>query len=582
MDRTYSDRGQLATIAYNQATVDTRIYDHGGRLTSSTYNNGVSQTRSYNNDNTLAGIDHSDSTVGDYTYGWDNNKNKTSESITGTMSSYGFSVGSSGYDSEDRLVNWQRSDNNLDQSWNLSLVGDWDSYTENASVQNRTHGPTHEMLTVAGQAVQHDAKGNQTLLPSSLSPLATSRSLSRDFENKLIGADTDNDGTDDVTYQWDALLRRVGRDDGTTASVYVQNGQQTVADYTSGSVATSPTYTHVYASYVDEPVMRGGTGGLRYYHRNQQYSITALTNGGGTVTERYAYDAYGTPAILDASLSQLATSSENNRYLYTGREYDEALGLYHYRARIYNSLSGRFCSRDPIGFKGGINFHEYVGGNPVARLDPDGKQWWNPFGGGGPRNIKICFRWQDWDYGYFDCMAEPDRSREIKNDYKRRRDAAIATYRKSVQQMRQHLKTCCDKHNLNCDINIQPDFKLKPMQVRPYVDPNQAAMNIKGCDGGLRVLITTNHLPPRDSGRRVGATFPGIPFFWIGSGTTQTLSHECGHCGKYQAPDGQGAPNPPWGPDMHHNSDPDNLMHPTSGSTPDQNWCEAISRVANG
>jgi hypothetical protein len=39
------------------------------------------------------------------------------------MSSYGFAVGSSGYDDEDRLVNWQRPDTNLDQSWNLSAVG---------------------------------------------------------------------------------------------------------------------------------------------------------------------------------------------------------------------------------------------------------------------------------------------------------------------------------------------------------------------------------------------------------------------------------------------------------------------------
>ncbi|TWU48209.1 hypothetical protein [Rubripirellula reticaptiva] len=35
-------------------------------------------------------------------------------------------------------------------------------------------------------------------------------------------ADIDNDATDDLTYQWDALLRRVRRDDGTTASSYVQ------------------------------------------------------------------------------------------------------------------------------------------------------------------------------------------------------------------------------------------------------------------------------------------------------------------------------------------------------------------------
>ncbi|TWU40552.1 RHS repeat domain-containing protein [Novipirellula artificiosorum] len=128
-------------------------------------------------------------------------------------------------------------------------------------------------------------------------------------------------------------------------------------------------------SYADKPIISDGGGGLRYYHRNQQYSIIALTDGGGTVKERYAYDAYGTPTTLDASLSQLATSSENNRYTYTGREYDEALGLYHYRARMYDPVAGRFCSRDPIGFEGSPwNVYEYVGSRPIVNYDPFGHE----------------------------------------------------------------------------------------------------------------------------------------------------------------------------------------------------------------
>ncbi len=153
----------------------------------------------------------------------------------------------------------------------------------------------------------------------------------------------------DVFYKWDALGRRVYRDDGTTATVFVQSGEQTIADYTNGTVARSPTYTYVYASYIDEPVMRGGSGGLRYYHRNQQYSIIALTDGGGSITERDAYSAYGTPTITDASGTVFPASADNNRYTYTGREWDSSLSLYHYRARIYDSVAGRFCSSDPIG-----------------------------------------------------------------------------------------------------------------------------------------------------------------------------------------------------------------------------------------
>jgi hypothetical protein len=63
------------------------------------------------------------------------------------------------------------------------------------------------------------------------------------------------------------------------------------------------------------------------YHRNQQYSITAMTTSTGAVTERYAYTAYGQPTILNASGSVLTSSAIGNRYTYTGREWDESLGL---------------------------------------------------------------------------------------------------------------------------------------------------------------------------------------------------------------------------------------------------------------
>ena len=120
IDRSYTDRGQLAGLDYNQTTIDARTYDDGGRMLTSNYNNGVSETRAYNNDNTLSGISFSGASIGNLSYGWDVNKNKTSEGISGTMSGYGFDVGTSGYDDEDRLVSWERDDNNLDQAWKVT------------------------------------------------------------------------------------------------------------------------------------------------------------------------------------------------------------------------------------------------------------------------------------------------------------------------------------------------------------------------------------------------------------------------------------------------------------------------------
>jgi RHS repeat-associated protein len=138
----------------------------------------------------------------------------------------------------------------------------------------------------------------------------------------------------------------------------------------------------------------------RSSHRNQQYSITAITDGSGAVVERYGYTAYGIPTITDASGTTRTTTAIGNRYTYTGREYDETLALYHFRARMYDSVGGRFVSRDPLpsddqtnGSHGGrllelntsvnekltlaideqkLNLFEFLGSNSLVHRDPTG------------------------------------------------------------------------------------------------------------------------------------------------------------------------------------------------------------------
>ncbi|MFO0941879.1 MAG: RHS repeat-associated core domain-containing protein [Pirellulales bacterium] len=352
VDRTYTAGGELYQLKHAGTTIDTRAYDNGGRMSSSTLNNGVVDTRAYGTDNTLSSITFTGSgtSIGNLSYAWDNNHNKTSETITGTMSNYGFSIPTGGYDSEDRLVSFNRT-SGLSQSWSLSAVGDWNSVTTNGTAQTRTHGPTHELLTGAGSNVNTDVKGNITLIPSSLRPNASSLTSTWDFDNRLTSATT---GSTTVSHQYDALGRRVARTSGSSTTVYVQAGQQTIADYASGAAPASSTYRYVYASYIDEPVMRWTTSSSTavYYHRNQQYSVTALSDSSGAVLERYAYTAYGAPTIANASGTVLSSSAQNNRYTYTGREWDNDIQQYHYRARMYDPALGRFCSRDPVGYEG--------------------------------------------------------------------------------------------------------------------------------------------------------------------------------------------------------------------------------------
>ena len=46
------------------------------------------------------------------------------------MANWGYSTGASGYDLKDRLVAWNRTDGNQNQSWTLTYEGDWHDFTD--------------------------------------------------------------------------------------------------------------------------------------------------------------------------------------------------------------------------------------------------------------------------------------------------------------------------------------------------------------------------------------------------------------------------------------------------------------------
>jgi len=112
--------------------------------------------------------------------------------------------------------------------------------------------------------------------------------------------------------------------------------------------------------------------GTRSFCCNHQYSITAVTTSTGSIAERYAYSAYGQPTILDASASVLSSSAINNRYAYTGREWDATLGLYHFRARWMSPVAGRFLSRDPIGYEDSVLMYGFLRNRSLDVVDPTG------------------------------------------------------------------------------------------------------------------------------------------------------------------------------------------------------------------
>ena len=108
---------------------------------------------------------------------------------------------------------------------------------------------------------------------------------------------------------------------------------------------------------------RGGQS--LFYQADGLGSIIDLTDINGAVVQSYVYNSFGN---IEQQVGNIV-----NPYTYTGREIDTETGLYFYRARYYDSITGRFINEDPIGFAAGDNnFYRYVQNNPVNFIDPEG------------------------------------------------------------------------------------------------------------------------------------------------------------------------------------------------------------------
>jgi RHS repeat-associated protein len=117
-----------------------------------------------------------------------------------------------------------------------------------------------------------------------------------------------------------------------------------------------------------------GVGGLIVMHegantyflcKDHLGSARVILDQDNQVRAGFYYLPFGELIELDSD------SVRRFHYLYTGHEFDWEIGLYNYRARMYDPRLGRFYAPDPATHQYASPY-EYVGNNPINLIDPTG------------------------------------------------------------------------------------------------------------------------------------------------------------------------------------------------------------------
>jgi RHS repeat-associated protein len=233
----------------------------------------------------------------------------------------------------------------------------WSSMTDNGVVKPFVNSAVNQYTSVNGQAVSYDNNFNLTSFAGN--------TFTYNAQNQLVG------GSMQATY--DGLGRCVKRTVAGVTRLFTYDDWKPILEWDGAGTWVA---WNVYGAGPDEILARYDSGSRHLIYKQDQHgNVVAVLSGTGTLAEKYRYDAFGRPTILDASGNARTgnLTAIANRFLFTGREWIAELGIYDYRHRFYNPELGRLLQSDPVGFEAGdMNLFRYCGDDPVDRTDPTG------------------------------------------------------------------------------------------------------------------------------------------------------------------------------------------------------------------
>ena len=336
-------RDLITSILQNGDEVVTMAYNAAGQKTTQGYANGITTTYGYNENGWLSSIvaDHDIMNL-QMSYDPIGNMTERKDMLDNTRTE------SYGYDVISQLTSSKRG-TTVDKSYQFDLLGNRVKVLENGIATNYTSNNVNAYTNITvglSFTPQYDDNGNMLN--------DDKHTYAYDFNNKLVSVD-ETVGT----YKYDALGRRIAKDN--TLFYYV--GDQMVEDVTDGV-----TKSYLYGNNIDEALLMRRGEEAYYYHANHLGSTMSLSDKKGKVDEKIEYDVYGVPII---TVSEGSNAIEN-AILYTGREYDEDISMYYFRARMHFPILGRFVQKDPLLYIDGMNDFSYVMNNPILYIDKNG------------------------------------------------------------------------------------------------------------------------------------------------------------------------------------------------------------------
>jgi RHS repeat-associated protein len=197
-----------------------------------------------------------------------------------------------------------------------------------------------------------------------------------DWPNALNGLQIENSGK----------VTKIGAVVDVSTRVLTNDQWTPVAEWDSGGNLIA---TNVYGLGDDEILYRAAGSTQLFYKNDPMGNVMFLLNGSGAGVEKYNYDAFGAPTITDWSGNSRTASAFGNRFMFSGRDYLQAFGVYDMRNRMYDPSTGHFHQTDPIGFAGDpANLYRFAGNNPLLGGDPTGLV-----------TVEIGVGTVYWDYG---------------------------------------------------------------------------------------------------------------------------------------------------------------------------------------